>query len=105
VFRPLQLTHCGELVSLRGGRGTPLDFCFACCSVLQCVAVCCSVLQCVAVCCSVLKCVTDTVATPRGALCCSVLQCVTVCCTMLQCNVLCVFDFSLFLMMLQRVCE
>jgi len=38
---------------------------YACCSVLQCVAVCCCVLQCVAVCCGVLQC---------AAVCCSVLQ-------------------------------
>ena len=53
---------------------------FACCSMLQCVAVCCSVLQCVAVCCSVLQC---------AAVCCSVLQCIAVGCSVLQCVAVC----------------
>jgi len=59
---------------------TPQTSRWACCSVLQCVAVCCSVLQCDAVCCSVLQ---------RVAACCSVLQRVAACCsTAVRCRVL-----------------
>jgi len=88
------------LVSILRALQVPAGW--ACCSVLQCVAVCCSVfsvLQCVAVCCgvsqhvamrcNVLQCVALSCALlhlpQRASMCCRVLQCVAECCSVLQC--------------------
>jgi len=60
VFRRLKQNWNTENINIAQPTGIPDSrraAAYACCSVLQCVAVCCSVLQCVAVCCSVLQCV------------------------------------------------